>query len=326
VLNLTNKVISTPLFVKDKSGQFSFPSGSNGLLHSSKKVYSPQFLQTEKTSGRIVVSWQAVGIFDSGVGGLTVLRELTRVLPQEDTIYFGDTARVPYGTKSPETVTRYASEIASFLLRRDIKLLVVACNTASAVALPTLKRQLSIPVVGVIEPGARRAVEVSRSGRIGVIGTAGTIRSSAYTRAIKRLKPEAEVLTRACPLFVPLAEEGWTDNQVARLTAQSYLQELKEACVDTLVLGCTHYPLLKPIIAQVMGPGVTLVDSAAETARTVAEILAQKNMLRPAAEIGNHHYYVSDIPAGFIRVGNRFLGGRLGDVYQVSLDDDGEGC
>jgi glutamate racemase len=272
------------------------------------------------------VSWQAVGIFDSGVGGLTVLRELTKVLPQEDTIYFGDTARVPYGTKSPETVTRYAREITAFLVRRDIKLLVVACNTASAVALPSLKRHFSIPVVGVIEPGARRAVEVTRSGRIGVIGTAGTIRSSAYTRAIKRLNPAAEVLTKACPLFVPLAEEGWVDNQVARLTAQTYLQELKDAGVDTLVLGCTHYPLLKPVIAEVMGAGVTLVDSAAETARTVAGILRRKKLLRPASEAGNHHYYVSDIPAGFIRVGNRFLGGRLGDVYQVNLDQDGEGA
>jgi glutamate racemase len=192
------------------------------------------------------------------------------------------------------------------------------------VALASLKRQLSIPVVGVIEPGARRAVEVTRSGRIGVIGTAGTIRSSAYTRAIKRLMPEAEVLTKACPLFVPLAEEGWTDNQVARLTAQNYLQELKDASVDTLVMGCTHYPLLKTIIAEVMGPYVKLVDSAAETARTVAEILAQKKLLRPISENGNHHYFVSDIPAGFIRIGNRFLGGRLGDVYQVSLDGDGE--
>jgi len=270
------------------------------------------------------VSWQAVGIFDSGVGGLTVLREIIRTLPQEDTIYFGDTARVPYGTKSPETVTRYAREITSFLIRRDIKLLVVACNTASAVALPTLKRLFSIPVVGVIEPGARRAVEVSRSDRIGVIGTAGTIRSSAYTRAIKRLNPAAEVLTKACPLFVPLAEEGWTENQVARLTALTYLQELKDAGVDTLVLGCTHYPLLKPLIADVMGAGVTLVDSAAETARTVAEILAGKNCMRPDTETGNHHYYVSDIPAGFIRVGNRFLGERLGDVYQVNLEEDGE--
>jgi glutamate racemase len=268
------------------------------------------------------VTWKSIGIFDSGVGGLTVLREIMQVLPQEDTLYFGDTARVPYGTKSPETVARYSVEIASFLIRRDIKLLVVACNTASAVALPTLKRQLSIPVVGVIEPGARRAAEVSRSGRIGVIGTAGTIRSSAYTRAIKRLKPDAEVLTRACPLFVPLAEEGWVDNQIARLTAQTYLQELKEAEVDTLVLGCTHYPLLKGMIADVMGPGVRLVDSAEETARTVAAILADKEMLRPRAEKGNHNYYVSDIPAGFVRVGNRFLGGKLGDVFQVSLDDE----
>ena len=268
------------------------------------------------------MTWQSIGIFDSGVGGLTVLRELMRVLPQEDTLYFGDTARVPYGTKSPETVTRYAAEIGSFLLKRDIKLLVVACNTASAVALPSLKRQMSIPVVGVIEPGARRAVEVTRSGRIGVIGTAGTIRSSAYSRAIKRLLPDAVVLTRACPLFVPLVEEGWTDNQVARLTAQNYLQELKEAGIDTLVLGCTHYPLLKPLIAEVMGTDVVLVDSAEETARTVAGILTEKLLLRPVSEKGNHHYYVSDIPAGFVRVGNRFLGGRLGDVFQVNLEDE----
>lgn len=270
------------------------------------------------------MSWQAIGIFDSGVGGLTVLREIVKAIPQEDTIYFGDTARVPYGTKSPETVVRYAHEITSFLVRRDIKLLVVACNTVSAVALNGLKRQFPIPVVGVIEPGARRAVEVSRSGRIGVIGTAGTIKSSAYTRAIKRLNPAAEVLTRACPLFVPLAEEGWTDNEVARLTARSYLQELKEAGVDTLVLGCTHYPLLKSIIAEAMGPDVVLVDSAEETARTVTEILTKMKQVRPVTEKGNHHYYVTDIPAGFIRVGNRFLGGRLGDVYQVNLDDERE--
>lgn len=268
------------------------------------------------------MAWKSIGIFDSGVGGLTVLREIMQTLPQEDTVYFGDTARVPYGTKSPETVTRYAGEITSFLVKRDIKLLVVACNTVSAVALPALKRQLSIPVVGVIEPGARRAVEVSRSGKIGVIGTAGTIRSSAYTRAIKRLKPDAVVLTRACPLFVPLAEEGWVDNQIARLTAQEYLRDLKEMGVDTLVLGCTHYPLLKTLIADVMGSGVTLVDSAAETARTVAAILAEKKLLRPPAEKGNHSYFVSDIPAGFVRVGNRFLGGKLGDVFQISLDEE----
>jgi glutamate racemase len=267
------------------------------------------------------VPWQAIGIFDSGVGGLTVLRELTRILPQEDTIYFGDTARVPYGTKSPDTVIRYSQEIASFLIKQDIKLLVVACNTASAAALPTLRKSLNIPVVGVIEPGAKRAAEVTRSGVIGVIGTSGTIRSSAYSRAIKRINPDISVLARPCPLFVPLAEEGWTDNEVAKLTAHLYLEELHNAQVDTLVLGCTHYPLLKKIIAEVMGPGVTLVDSAEETALTVTAILQEKELLRPPAELGNHHYYVTDVPAGFIRTGNRFLGGKLGDVYQVSLDD-----
>jgi glutamate racemase len=268
------------------------------------------------------VAWKAIGIFDSGVGGLTVLKEVVRVLPQEDTIYLGDTARVPYGTKSPETVIRYSRQIARYLLSRDIKLLVVACNTASAVALASLQKEFSIPIVGVIEPGARAAVSVTRSGKVGVIGTAGTVASSAYTKAIKRINPEIEVVTRACPLFVPLAEEGWVDNEVARLTARMYLAELKDQGVDTLVLGCTHYPILKQVIAEVMGPEVTLVDSAEETALTVARILREQQLLRPEGEQGNHHYYVTDIPAGFIRVGNRFLGGRLGDVYQVNLEQE----
>jgi glutamate racemase len=269
-----------------------------------------------------ILAWKAIGIFDSGVGGLTVLKEVARVLPQEDTIYLGDTARVPYGTKSPETVIRYSSQIARYLLGRDIKLLVVACNTASAVALASLQQELSIPIVGVIEPGARAAAGVTRSGKVGVIGTAATIASSAYTKAIKRINPQIEVVTRPCPLFVPLAEEGWVDNEVARLTARIYLEDLKEHGVDTLVLGCTHYPILKDVIAEVMGPGVTLVDSAEQTALTVASILAEQHLLRPAGEKGNHHYYVTDIPAGFIRVGNRFLGGRLGDVYQVNLEQE----
>ena len=266
------------------------------------------------------MAWKAIGIFDSGVGGLTVLKEIFKVLPQEDTIYLGDTARVPYGTKSPETVTRYAHEITSFLVERDIKLLVAACNTASAVSLESLKDRFAIPIVGVIEPGARRAAAVTRSGKVGVIGTEGTIKSSAYSKAIKRINPGIEVLTMACPLFVPLAEEGWVDNEVTRLTAQTYLQGLKNAGVDTLVLGCTHYPILKGIIAEVMGTGVTLVDSAEETARTVSEILGSSNLLRPASEKGNRHYFVTDVPAGFIRVGNRFLGGKLGDVHQISLE------
>lgn len=268
------------------------------------------------------MAWKAIGIFDSGVGGLTVLKEVVRTLPQEDTIYLGDTARVPYGTKSPETVIRYSQQIARYLLSRDIKLLVVACNTASAVALASLQQELPIPVVGVIEPGARAAASVTRSGKVGVIGTAGTIASSAYTKAIKRINPEIEVVTRACPLFVPLAEEGWVDNEVARLTARLYLGDLKDQGVDTLVLGCTHYPILKDVIAEVMGAGVTLVDSAEQTALTVAQILSEQELLRPVGEKGNHHYYVTDIPAGFIRVGNRFLGGSLGDVYQVSLESE----
>jgi len=268
------------------------------------------------------LAWKAIGIFDSGVGGLTVLKEVVRVLPQEDTIYLGDTARVPYGTKSPETVIRYSRQIARYLLSRDIKLLVVACNTASAVALSCLQQEFSIPIVGVIEPGARAAANVTVSGKVGVIGTAATIASSAYTKAIKRIDPKIEVVTRACPLFVPLAEEGWVDNEVARLTARSYLGELKDQGVDTLVLGCTHYPILKEVIAEVMGPKVTLVDSAEQTALTVAGILSEQGLLRPKGEKGNHHYYVTDIPAGFIRVGNRFLGGNLGDVYQVNLEQE----
>lgn len=269
------------------------------------------------------VTWKAIGIFDSGVGGLTVLKEVEKALPQEDTIYLGDTARVPYGTKSPETVTRYSTEIASFLVSRDIKLLVVACNTASACALETLKKHFSIPIVGVIEPGARRAASVTRTGKVGVIGTEGTIRSSAYTKAIKRINPEIEVVTRACPLFVPLAEEGWIDNEVTRMVADIYLGGLKNQGVDTLVLGCTHYPILKKTIGESMGEGVQLVDSAEETARTVAEILRNSSLLRPASEKGNHHYFVTDVPAGFIKVGNRFLGGALGDVHQVSLEKEG---
>jgi glutamate racemase len=266
------------------------------------------------------LSWKAIGIFDSGVGGLTVLREIIKALPQEDTVYLGDTARVPYGTKSPETVVRFARQITSFLVSRDIKLLVVACNTASAVSLEALQAEFDIPIVGVIEPGASQAASVTRSGKVGVIGTAGTIRSSAYSKAIKRLNPDIEVITAECPMFVPLAEEGWVDNEVARLTAEIYLRDLKESGVDTLVLGCTHYPLLKGIISEVMGDSVKLVDSAEETARVVREILAAKGATRPDKEVGNHHFFVTDVPAGFIRVGNRFLGGALGDVYQVNLE------
>ncbi len=203
---------------------------------------------------------RAIGIFDSGVGGLTVLRELRLQLPQEELVYLGDTARVPYGTKSPQTVGRYAREAARFLVGQRVKLLVVACNTASAVALDDLSAIHQLPVVGVIEPGARKALAVTRTGRVGVIGTEGTIRSRAYERALRAGNPQIEVSVAPCPLFVPLAEEGWADHPVAHLAAAEYLAPLLREGIDTLVLGCTHYPLLKRTLQEVAGPGVELID------------------------------------------------------------------
>ncbi|MFQ5585509.1 MAG: glutamate racemase [Thermodesulfobacteriota bacterium] len=262
-----------------------------------------------------------IGVFDSGIGGLTVLREIERLLPHEDTIYLGDTARVPYGTKSRETVMRYAVENARYLLNEKIKLLVVACNTASAFAIDTLRQTLDIPVVGVIEPGARKAVEVARTRRVGVIGTEGTIRSGAYFDAIKRLDAKVAVFTKPCPLFVPLAEEGWLDNKVARITAEHYLQDLLKEWVDTLVLGCTHYPLLKGVIGEVMGREVLLIDSAEETAVEVKRVLEEEKILKKrAVGQGNHTFYVTDSPGRFIAVGRRFLGGVLDRVKLVTVE------
>src|SRR5213078_2266237 len=205
-----------------------------------------------------------IGVFDSGVGGLTVFREINRALPHESLIYLGDSARVPYGTKSPQTVTRYTLEAAHHLVQRGIKMLVVACNTATAAALPALKESLSIPVIGVVEPGARAAVGKTR-GRVGVIATKGTVKSRAYTNAIKRIDPKIEVIEAAAPLFVPLAEEGWANTHVAREIAGVYLEPLIEARIDTLVLGCTHYPILRGTIESVIGANVAIVDSAETT-------------------------------------------------------------
>ncbi|PLY06155.1 MAG: glutamate racemase [Desulfuromonas sp.] len=261
---------------------------------------------------------RAIGIFDSGVGGLTVLREVRSLLPEEQLIYFGDTARVPYGTKSPVTVERYALEAAEFLVSKGVKLLVVACNTASAVALPALKRHFDLPVVGVIEPGARRALAVSRNRHVGVIGTEGTVKSEAYVRALRQLDAAVQVSSAACPLFVPLAEEGWAEHEVAHLAAREYLAPLVDARVDTLVLGCTHYPLLKSTLAHVLGDAVQLVDSAAETALTVAAQLREHGLER-ADSGGPPAYYVSDVPTRFERVGSHFLGHSLGEVQQVTV-------
>lgn len=260
---------------------------------------------------------RAIGIFDSGVGGLTVLKEIIELLPSEDLFYLGDTARVPYGTKSAATVRQYALESAAFLVDRGVKLLVVACNTASAVALPALRERFQLPVIGVIEPGARRAVG-SLNRRIGVIGTEGTINSGRYESAIHALLPDAQVFSAPCPLFVPLAEEGWAEHEVARLTAAEYLQPMIEAQIDTLVLGCTHYPLLRRTLQQVLGPQVTLVDSAAETARTVAKLFREQGLARPEHG-GNRAVYVTDVPTRFERVGQAFLGCELGKVEQVRI-------
>jgi len=259
-----------------------------------------------------------LGVFDSGIGGLTVARALFERLPAESVLYFGDTARVPYGPKSPDTVRRYSAEILALLLQRGVKAVVVACNTSTAHALDYLTARATVPVVGVIEPGARAAVRATRTGHVGVIGTAGTIASGAYTRAIRALRPDAVVHAQACPLFVPLVEEGWFDHPATELIAREYLAPLQAARVDVLVLGCTHYPLLKPLLARVMGPGVTLVDSAEETARAVAQELERRGLLATGGP-HEHRFIVSDDEPHFRKVGARFLGEKLGKVEVVPL-------
>jgi glutamate racemase len=260
-----------------------------------------------------------VGIFDSGIGGLTVARAMYDRLPNESTIYFGDTARVPYGPKSPETVRRYSLEILHWLLSQGVKAVVIACNTSTAHALEALQAASPVPVIGVIEPGARAAVAVAHRGPIGVIGTAGTIASNAYARAIQAAKPGAAVQQRACPLFVPLVEEGWFEHPAAELIAAEYLEPLKQAGVDVMVLGCTHYPLLKPLLQRTMGPGTRLIDSGEETATAVANALRAAGLDAPDEGTPSHRFVVSDDEARFRQVGSRFIGERLGKAEVVPL-------
>lgn len=260
---------------------------------------------------------RSIGIFDSGVGGLTVFKEIASLLPDENLIYLGDTARVPYGTKSVETVCRYALEAAEFLVGQGVKLLVVACNTASAVALPQLRERFQLPVIGVIEPGAKRAAK-SLNRRIGVIGTEGTINSNRYPEAIHVLLPDAKIFTAPCPLFVPLAEEGWAEHEVAKLAAREYLQPLLTAKIDTLVLGCTHYPLLRNTLQTILGDTVDLVDSAAETAKAVQKLFQQQGLMNPECG-GQRTFFVTDVPTRFERVGRAFLRNNLGRVEQVQI-------
>ncbi len=252
-----------------------------------------------------------IGIFDSGVGGLTVVSQIQNILPGEDIVYFGDTARVPYGTKSRETVTRFSVENVEFLMRHNVKVVVVACNTASSLSLDFLKRCFKVPIIGVIEPGAESAVSRTRNNRIGVIGTQATISSGAYENAIRKMGAKNRVFTQSCPLFVPLVEEGWVDRRIALDIASIYLKPLKANRVDTLILGCTHYPLLKGVIKKVMGKSVLLIDSAKEVAKEAEAVLEAGGLVNGRSRSARHKFFVSDEPERFIKMGERFLKQRI---------------
>ncbi|MBN2416153.1 glutamate racemase [bacterium] len=261
-----------------------------------------------------------IGIFDSGIGGLTVVHEIFQRLPNESVVYFGDTARVPYGTKSPRVVEQFAKEDIYFLLRQDVKLVVAACHTVSSVALDGLVASMHLPILGVVDPGVKAALEATGNNRVGIIGTRATVHSGTYEAKFRAKNPDVKIFSKACPLFVPLAEEGWLESDVTRMTAEIYLEPIKEEGVDTLILGCTHYPLLKKVIRQVMGESVVIIDSAEETAKQVARRLQLIQMENAAGNPPSHAFYVSDIPHQFQEVGERFLGDRLGNVTRVDLD------
>lgn len=257
-----------------------------------------------------------IGVFDSGIGGLTVVKELIQQLPYEDIVYFGDTARVPYGIKSPETVVRFSTENILFLLKHDVKLICVACNTVSSLALPVIKNHFRVPIVGVISPGAKESVYASQNKRIGVIGTKGTIKSGAYEKEIKGLDPSIKVTSVACPLFVPFAEEGWLKGNAVMDVARVYLKPLKKASVDTVILGCTHYPLLKPVIKEIMGDKVILIDSAKQVAVEVKNMLSAEGGLNKPRR-AERSFYVSDNPEWFNSLAERFLGVSLKNVKKA---------
>lgn len=260
-------------------------------------------------------SEQAIGMFDSGAGGLTVMREIAQALPNEDIIYFADTARLPYGTKSRETIVRYAIENVIFLMEHRIKVLVVACNTASAHALEKLQNLFNIPLVEVIGPGSEKAAQVTTSGHIAVLGTKGTIASGAYQKEIQKHLPHSEIIAIPCPLFVPLVEEKFIQHPVAKLIVKEYLKPLEGKKIDTLLLGCTHYPLLAQLIKEEVGPEVTIVDSASTCAEKVASILSQRNLKNGSRKEGEHKYFVSDDPDKFKALGEEILGREMANVY-----------
>ena len=260
---------------------------------------------------------QPIGIFDSGIGGLTVLKEIRRELPGEDIVYFGDTAHLPYGTKSKETITKFSIDNVNFLESFGTKIVVVACNTASALSLETLKKEFPFPVIGVIEPGARQAIAKTKNGRIGVIGTKSTIGSGSYEAHLKKLDPGVKVYSEACPLFVPLVEEGWLEGEVVSKIARVYLAQLKSFGIDTLILGCTHYPLLSKMIQNTIGDKVKLVNSAEETAKEAKQLLLKLKLSSQKKRDQETQFYVSDEPEQFRILGERFLGQPIHSVAKV---------
>jgi glutamate racemase len=262
-----------------------------------------------------------IGFFDSGIGGLTVVKSIMELMPNENIVYFGDTARVPYGSKSNDTVVEYSIQAANFLLRKNIKLLVVACNTASSVALEELRKFLTVPVIGMIEPGARMALSESKSKRIGVIGTRGTINNKAYARELKKLNPKVKVFEQACPLFVPLAEEGWIDHKSTQLIAKEYLEEIKGEDIDTLILGCTHYPILANVIQKVVGKKIKLVHSGTPAAKLVEDYLNGRGLRNHSVHHGQSEFYVSDVPVKFREIAERFLGKKISQLHKVELEE-----
>jgi len=266
---------------------------------------------------------QPVGVFDSGIGGLTVVRSLAEILPSEDIIYLGDTARLPYGTKSAETIRRFAHQDTEFLLERGVKMVIVACHSATSAALPFLKNDFKLPIIGVIEPGARAATKASKNRRIGVIGTPATISAGEYERAILAADPNAKVIAKSTPLFVPLVEEGWVDRPVTHQIIAEYLTSLKEDKIDTLLLGCTHYPLLAPALDRFFEHKVKLVDSGDETAQATHEVLKKMNLLRDTSHHGSCRFYLTDLSPNFRSIGERFLGEPMHDVIRVSVNHEG---
>lgn len=262
-----------------------------------------------------------IGIFDSGVGGLTVLKEIAKLLPNEDLIYLGDTARVPYGIRSAETVVKYSIECAAFLFRKQIKMLVIACNTSSSLSLEVLKKRLPIPVIGVIEPGVRAALKTTKNEKIGIIGTEATIQSEAYTQKIKSLNPKIVVISKACPLFVPLVEEGILEGIITDLVVERYLKDFKNSGIDTLILGCTHYPLLKRAIQKYMD-GIKLVDSAEEIAQETKLILSNNGLINTKSDSGSQIFYVTDAPDRFKKIGEIFLNHEIKNIFKILLEGE----